>query len=311
MNRKTICVLVPTYNEEENIGALYKRVTKVFDKQLSKYDMRLLFIDNDSMDRTRSFIRELASKDSRVSAIFNMSNFGYSRSVFYGLQASEGDATVLLNADMQDPPELIPEFITKWEEGYKNVLGIKQTSKETRLIRALRNLYYKIVKKVASTEQIEQFNGFGLYDASFIKAIRRVSDTEPYLKGIVSEYAGNYCRVPYEHQEREFGKASNQTFNAMYDFGMQAITSYSKTLLRLPTFVGALVAVFACLIFIVSFILFIFGDPWIIEHWIGTGILLALGVQLFFTGIVGEYIASIRTRTMSRPIVIESERINF
>ena len=312
MSKKTICVLVPTYNEEDNIEYVYERVTQVFKRDLANYNYQLLFIDNCSTDRTQELICTLCERDKNVRAIFNAKNFGYSRSVFYGLQNSGGDATFLVNADLQDPPELLPRFIEKWEEGYKNVIGVKSRSNERWLMRSLRKIYYFIIRKMSSIEQIEQFNGFGLYDASFISTIRDIKDAEPYLKGIISEFAGDLYKIPYEHQDRLYGKPANQKFSIMYDYGMLAITSYSNTLLRMPAFIGILFSVVALCIAVVELVAGAMGvDFGLGQNWIALLVLFALGLQLFFTGMVGEYVASIRTRTMARPLAVEKERVNF
>ena len=176
---KTITIVIPTYNEEKNIMAVYERVCDLFAEVLKQYKMQILFIDNASADRSRSLIEELCTRDQRVQAIFNTTNFGFSRSSFYGLSQAEGDCAVMLYADMQDPPEVIPQFVKKWEEGYKIVTGIKSQSKESRIMYVIRGIYYNLIAKIAEGEHIKQFDGFGLYDSSFIRVLRKLKDPIP------------------------------------------------------------------------------------------------------------------------------------
>ena len=188
MSAKTVTVVIPTYNEEKNIKNIYNRVRDVFETELVEYQMQILFIDNASTDDSRHIIEDLCKIDDRVQAIFNATNFGFSRSSYYGLSQAEGDCAVMLYADMQDPPEMIPQFVKKWEEGYKVVTGIKSKSKENPIMYAIREGYYKLLSKISETEHIKQFDGFGLYDASFVKFLRNLRDSMPYLRGLVAEY---------------------------------------------------------------------------------------------------------------------------
>jgi len=309
---KTITIVVPTYNEEANIQSIYDRVQEVFAASLSDYGMQLLFIDNDSQDGTRALIRGLAEKDERVQAIFNATNFGFSKSCFHGLSQAEGDCAVLMFADMQDPPEVIPEMVRKWEEGYKIVLGIKSKSRENRLMYLIRSVYYGILEKISETEHIRQYDGFGLYDAAFVKQLRKLLDPMLYLRVLVAEIGYRHAEVEYTQELRKAGKS---TFSLMkyYDVAMLGITSSSKIVMRMATFLGMGLGVVCMIVAIITFILklcnwqyFNAGTAAII-----VGIFFIGVVQLFFLGFVGEYILNINVRTMNHPIVLEEERINL
>lgn len=309
---KTITVVVPTYNEEGNIQAIYDRVLSVFETSLVGYGMQILFIDNDSQDGTRTLIRELAAKDERVQAIFNATNFGFSKSCFYGLSQAEGDCAVLMFADMQDPPEVIPEMVSKWEEGYKIVLGIKSKSRENKLMYLIRGIYYGILKKISETEHISQYDGFGLYDATFIEQLRKLHDPMPYLRGIVSEIGYRHAEVEYTQELRKAGK-STFSFMKYYDVAMLGITSSSKIVMRMAVFLGMGLGAVCMIVALITLILklcnwqyFNAGTAAII-----VGIFFIGAVQLFFLGFLGEYIVNINVRTMNHPIVVEEERINL
>ncbi|MBO4877880.1 MAG: glycosyltransferase [Ruminococcus sp.] len=308
---KKISVLVPTYNEQDNVIPLSQAITAEFEK-LPQYDYEIVFIDNDSKDSTRERIRGLCAGDSHIKAIFNAKNFGQSNSPYYGLTQTTGDCTILMCADFQDPVEMIPVLIKEWENGYRIVSAIKTTSKENKFIRFLRTCYYKSLKKLSDVEQIEHFTGFGLYDKSFIDILRELKDPTPFLRGIVAEFGSKRKEIPYEQQLRKSGKSSNN-FYSLYDLAMLSFTSYTKIGLRLATFVGLFISLGSFLVALVYFIMkLIFWDtfnagiaPLII------GIFFLGAVQLIFLGLIGEYILSINKRIMNRPLVIEEERINF
>lgn len=309
---KTISIVVPTYNEELNIQNIYERVCALFETQLKNYEMELLFVDNASHDSTRKLIEGLARKDKRVQAIFNATNFGFSKSSFYGLSQAEGDAAVLMYADMQDPPEVIPKMVEEWEKGYRIVVGIKSKSRESKIMYFIRSIYYKLLTKISETEHIEHFDGFGLYDTSFIEELRKLNDPLPYLRGLVAEIGYERAEVEYEQNKREKGKT---TFNFMryYDVAMLGLTSSSKAIMRMATFLGMGLSAICFLLAIVTLILklidwnyFDVGTAVII-----IGIFFVGGVQIFFLGFLGEYIANINIRTMQHPIVVEDRRINM
>ena len=310
---KRISVLVPTYNEEENVGPLATAIEGVFQNELqNKYDYEIVFIDNDSADSTRSILRELGATNKRIKAVLNAKNFGQFNSPYYGLLQTTGDATILMCADFQDPVEMIPKFIAKWEEGFKIVIGQKTASKENKIMYFLRSCYYRTIKKFSDVEQIEHFTGFGLYDKDFINVLRDLNDPTPFLRGIVAELGFKRTEIPYEQQQRRAGKTSNN-FYRLYDAAMLSFTSYTKIGLRLATFVGFFIAVISFLVALAYLILkLIFWDLFIM----GTapiliGMFLLGAIQLIFIGLMGEYILSMNARVMNRPLVIEEERINF
>ncbi len=309
---KKISILVPTYNEEENVAPLSEAIIGVFSNALKEYDYEILFIDNDSRDNTRPILRELCAKNSRIKAIFNTKNFGQFNSPYYGLLQTTGDCTVLLCADFQDPVEMIPEFVQEWGAGYKIVIGQKTTSKESRIMYFLRSCYYKTIKKFSNVEQIEHFTGFGLYDREFVEVLRNLDDPTPFLRGIVAELGFRRKQIPYEQQKRRAGKTSNN-FMRLYDAAMLSFTSYTKIGLRMATFIGFGIAMVSFVIALVYLVLkLIFWNTFVA----GTapiliGMFFLGAVQLLFMGMIGEYILSINQRIMKRPLVIEEERINF
>lgn len=309
---KTITVVIPTYNEESNIMMTYERLKHVFTSSLPDYQLELLYIDNYSTDSSRARIRALAEQDMHVKAIFNARNFGFTRSTYYGLSQASGDCAVLMYADMQDPPEVIPEMVRKWEAGSKVVVGIKNKSKESKVLYFIRKIYYRFIAKISEIEHIEQYDGFGLYDQSFIRVLREVKDSMPYLRGIVSELGFQKTEVFYEQDVRKHGK-SKFNFLKMYDVAMLGITSYSKVFMRISTFSGLIIGAISMAIALFTLckkLLFWNSFP-IGTAAISIGVFFLGGVQLFFIGIIGEYISNINTRVMGRPLVIEECRVNF
>ncbi len=310
--KKTISIMVPTYNEEENIELMYKGLKELFKKDLSNYQYEILFIDNKSKDNTRKLIRKICEKDKNVKAIFNAQNFGQFNSPYYGLINTTGDCTISVAADFQDPIEMIPKFIKEWENGYKIVIGIKNKSQESKLVYFLRSLYYKLIKKFSEVEQIEHFTGFGLYDKEFIKILKELDDPEPYLRGIVSELGYERKEIPFTQPKRERGNSSNNWYS-LYDAAMLGITSYTKIGLRFATILGFIVSFLSIIVALVYLVLklcmwnsFQAGiAPLII------GVFLLGGMQIFFIGFLGEYILKINQRVMHRPLVIVEERLNM
>ena len=309
---KTISVMIPCYNERENVRPIYEAVKGVITKELPGYNYEILFIDNKSKDDTRDIIRSICKEDINVKAIFNIKNFGQFNSPYYGICQTSGDCTITLCADFQDPPELIPKMVNEWENGHKVITMVKTSSKENKIMYAVRSLYYKIIKKMSEVEQIDQFTGFGLYDRSFVDILRSLKDPTPFIRGIVAEYAPDHLEIPYEQANRRAGKSSNN-FYTLFDAAMLSFTSYTRTGLRIATFAGGIIAFASFIIAIIYLILklvhwntFIAGNaPLLI------GVFFLGGVQLIFIGLLGEYIMSINTRIMNRPLVIEEERINF
>lgn len=308
---KKISILIPCYNEEENIKEISKAIINEINR-LENYDYELVFIDNCSTDNTQNLITELCRENDKIKAIFNCKNFGQFNSPYYGLQQTTGDCTILICADFQEPVEMIPKFIKEWENGYKIVIGIKNKSRENKLMYFLRSCYYKIIKKLSSTEQIEHFTGFGLYDKDFIEVLKKLDDPTPFLRGIVAELGFKRKDIQYEQQKRKAGKTHNN-FYTLYDAAMLSFTSYTKAGLRLATLTGIVIAGISFIIGMIYLILkLIYWDRFAA----GTipiliGMCFLGSIQLFFIGLVGEYILSINSRIMKRPLVIEEKRINF
>jgi polyisoprenyl-phosphate glycosyltransferase len=310
-DKKKISVLTPCYNEEGNIEELYRQVKRVFEG-LVKYDYEHIFIDNASQDGTVSVLKGIAAKDHRVKIIVNTRNFGIIRSGYYGLTQARGDAVVVLVADLQDPPYLIAEFIKKWEEGYRVVKGIKTCSKENFIIYGIRTFYYYLAGKLADIKLSSHFTGFGLYDRKVIDALRTIDDPYPYLRGIIAELGFKSAEIKYTQARRKSGKTS-YNFHELCNTAMLGITTHSRIPLRLATVSG----------FIMSLLSFVIGVGYLIAKLIFwerfplgiapmiISIFLLSSVQLFFIGILGEYIGLIHLRTLKRPLVVESERINF
>ena len=246
MRTKTISVLIPTYNEEENARPIYEAVRDEIKKELPEYDYEILFIDNKSQDNTRKIIEGICAEDKNVRAIFNAKNFGQFNSPYYGLIHTSGDCTISLCADFQDPVDTIPRLVHEWEKGYKIVCAIKTSSKENPLMYFLRGCYYKFIHAVSSVSMIEQFTGFGLYDKSFIDVLRNLGDCTPFYRGIVPELGFDITKIEYTQAKRRAGKTSNN-WKTLYDAAMLSFTSYTKIFLRLPTILGGLMAGFSAL----------------------------------------------------------------
>lgn len=310
--KKKISIVIPTYNEEENIRPVTEAVIYELNTNLSEYNYEILIIDNNSYDKTRSIIRKLCQENKRIRAIFNEKNFGPDNSPYYGLLQSSGDCSILFCADFQDPIEMIHAMVHEWEKGYTVVTAIKTESQENKAVRFFRTLYYKFIKRIADTEIIEHFTGFGCYDKSFLDILRKLDDSAPFLRGVVAEFAGNRLEMPYEQKKRRAGK-SHIKFWVLYDMAMRSFTSYTKVGLRMATFMGFFVALLSILIALVYLAIklihwnaFDMGVPVIL-----VGMFFLGAIQLIFMGLIGEYILAINQRTMKRPLVIEHERINF
>lgn len=309
---KTVSVVVPTYNEEENAVPMAEAVIKLFEGELKHYDLELIFIDNHSKDSTRQILRKLCEENRKIKCIFNARNFGPFNSPYYGMIQSAGDCTVLLCADFQDPVHLIVDFVREWENGYKIVVGIKTDSKENRMMYFLRSCYYKLIKKLSDIDQIEHFTGFGLYDKDFVDILRNLGDPSPFLRGIVAELGFVRKEIPYRQEKRRAGKSSYNLYK-LYDAAMLSFTSYTKIGLRLATFTGIGCS---CVSLLIAVIYLIYKLVYWERFAAGTapiliGIFLFGSLQLFFIGLLGEYIMNINSRIMNRPLVIEEERINF
>lgn len=309
---KVISIVVPCFNEEENVIPLSEAIINMFQKDLPSYDYEIVFIDNDSKDSTRDKIRMLCNNNAKIKAIFNAKNFGQFNSPYYGLMQATGDCAILMAADFQDPVEVVPKFVKEWEAGYKIVSGIKTASKESKIMYFLRSCYYKMIKKMSEVEQIEHFTGFGLYDQSFIDVLRKLEDPTPFLRGVVAELGYRRTEVSYTQPQRRAGMTSNNWYR-LYDAAMLSFTSYTKIGLRIATMLGFLMSAISVIVAGIYFVLKLLN--WNMYAAGTTPIILGIFVlgslQLFFIGLIGEYLMAINTRVMNRPLVVEEERINF
>jgi glycosyltransferase involved in cell wall biosynthesis len=309
---KKISIVTPCYNEEPNVEEVYKRVKAQMDMLKGQYSYEHIFIDNASTDHTVDILRKLAENDKNVKVIMNAMNFGHIRSPFYGLCQATGHAAMLMVADLQDPPELIPQFIAQWEQGRKVVIGVKNKSRENPLMYGLRSMFYKAIKAMSETRQIENFTGFGLYDRSFIQLLRSIDDPYPYMRGLVAEYGGDLGEVYFTQPKRLHGKTHNN-FYTLYDMAMLGFVNHSKIPLRMASFIGFTVGALSLLVAVAYLIYKLcYWD----EFQLGAaplviGLFFFAAIQLFFLGIVGEYVGSILTQVRRRPLVIEKGRINF
>lgn len=310
--KKLLSFVIPCYNEEGNVEDISSAVVKLFKKELANYDYEIIFIDNDSKDKTRELIRKICKKDKKIKAIFNAKNFGQFNSPYYGLLNTKGDAVISIAADFQEPVEIVPKFVKAWEEGYKIAIGVRKTSTDNFILRQLKKFYYYLANKFSNVDQIRMFTGFGLYDKDFINILRSLDDPTPFFRGIVAELGYKRKEIEFDQGKRTKGKTSNN-FYSLYDAAMLSFTSYTKIGLRMATFVGGIAFVLSLIIAIVYLIMkLIWWDRFqagMIPMLLG---MLFLGsVQIFFIGIIGEYVLAINQRTMKRPLVVEEERINF
>jgi len=308
---RLISIVTPCYNEEENVREVYEQVKQVFD-DLKDYTYEHVFIDNASKDKTVAILREIAKNDKLVKVIVNTRNFGQIRSPYYAMLQAKGDAVISIAADLQDPPCLIKEFIRKWEEGYKVVMGIKKQSEESRIIFGLRKLYYRVLRRLSDVELVEQYMGFGLYDRQVVEILRDLDDPYPYLRGLVADIGFESAKIEYVQPIRKKGNTKNN-FYTLFDMAMLGVVSYSKVPLRLATMLGFVLAVISLLAAIFYFIYkIIFWESFSLGIApLVVGLFFFASVQLLFIGIVGEYIGFIYTQVLKRPLVIEKERINF
>lgn len=310
--KKVISILVPTYNEEENVEPLSEAIIEEIGKNLPQYDYELVFIDNDSNDRTREKIRGLCAGNPKIRAIFNAKNFGQFNSPYYGLLQTSGECTILMCADFQDPIYMIPKLVHEWEQGNKIVIGIKSKSKENKIMYFLRSCYYKLIKRMSSVEQIEHFTGFGLYDKEFIDVLRDLDDPTPFLRGIVAELGFKRKDIEYQQERRRAGKTHNNWYS-LYDAAMLSFTSYTKVGMRIATILGFILSGISILVALMYLIMkLVFWERFVAGMTpILLGIFIFGSIQLFFIGLLGEYIMNINSRVTRRPLVIEEERVNF
>jgi glycosyltransferase involved in cell wall biosynthesis len=308
---KLISVVTPCYNEEENVDEIYQQIKAVF-ANIKDYRYEHVFIDNASTDKTVALLRVIAQKDTNVKVIVNARNFGHIRSPYYGMLHASGDAVVMIAADLQDPPALIPDFIQQWEAGFKVVVGVKPSTQEAFPMSAIRRTYYRFIAKIADMRLIKNFTGFGLYDRSVVTVLRQIDDAYPYFRGLISEIGFPVAEIPYDQPLRTRGTSKNN-FYSLYDMALLGITTHSKLPIRMATMGGFLLSLVSFIAAMVFFVLKL-----VLWNHFPVGIapilisMFFLGsVQLFFIGILGEYVLSIHTQALKRPLVVEMERINF
>lgn len=307
-----LSVVAGCFNEEENVGELYERVCRVFANDLPNYDFEFILIDNRSTDGTVRVLKEIAKKDKRVKIIVNNRNFGALRSTYHAWLQAKGDAIIALASDLQDPPELISQFVQKWEEGFKIVLGQKTNSEESLLLSSVRKAYYETITRLSDIELVKNVTGFGLYDRRVIEDIRKIGDPQPYIRGLICDLGYDRALIPFNQPARKRG-ITTQNFYSLWELGMLGITNHSKVPLRLATFGGFCVS---ALSFLAAFAYLIYKLLFWESFQVGTaplviGMFFIGAVQLVFIGLLGEYIGSIHTQVVRRPLVIEKERINF
>ena len=308
---KLISVVTSCLNEEDNVVVLHERIRAQFEGR-EGYAFEHIFIDNGSTDSTVERVKSMAKADSRVKLIVNARNFGHVRSPLHAMFQAKGDAVVMMASDLQDPPELIGEFIRRWEAGYLIAVGIKPRSSETLVMGMARRIYYRLIGRLADVQLIPNFTGFGLYDRSVVELVREIDDPYPYFRGLIAELGIRYATVEFVQPQRIRGFTKNN-FYTLYDLAMLGLTSHSKLPLRLATMAGFLLSglsLLTSLVYLVMKLLF-----WN-EFSVGTapvliGLFFFAAVQLFFIGLVGEYVAAIHTQIVKRPLVIERERVNL
>ena len=308
--KKLISIVTPCYNEEENIDELYQRIVAVMNTL--SYDYEHICIDNASTDATVKKIKDIAAKDKRVKLIVNARNFGHIKSPYYGILQSRGDACILIASDLQDPPEMIVDFIKKWESGFKTVLAVKPESEESSVMFFLRKTYYRLISKISEVPLVKNATGAGLFDRAVINILRDIQDPYPYFRGLLCEIGFPIATVPFKQPIRQRGVTKNN-FYTLYDIAMLGITNHSKVPLRLMAMSGFLLSFLSLLVafgFLVAKLInwnsFQLGTaPMLI------GIFFFGAIQTFFIGVLGEYVSSIHTQVRKIPLVVELERVNF
>ena len=308
---KFISVITPCFNEETNVAEVYERVKAVFAK-IPQYSYEHIFCDNDSSDATVALLRQICAVDKNIKVIINSRNFGHTRSPHNALLQAKGACIISVVCDLQDPPEMIPLFLENWEQGYKCVAGVKRKSTDSIFLSMARKGYYWLVGRLGDIDLIPNYTGFGLYDRVMVEEIRKMDDHNPYFRGMVADIGFPICKIPYEQPIRKRGVTKNN-FYSLYDMAMLGITTHSRIPIRVATVGGFIMSVIALLISLVylvaKIILWNHFDFGLAPELIG--IYFFGSVQLFFIGILGEYIGNIYTQVLKRPLVVEKERINF
>jgi len=310
MNKKLISIVTPCYNEADNIDELCQRIEKVMESL--PYDYEHICIDNCSTDSTVSKIKAKAAVDKRIKLIVNARNFGHIRSPYYGILQSRGDACILIASDLQDPPEMIIEFVKKWEQGFKTVLAVKPESEESAIMFNLRKAYYRLIAKISEVPLVKNATGSGLFDRAVVDILRSINDPYPYFRGLLCEIGYPIAKVPFKQPRRKRGITKNN-FYTLYDIAMLGITNHSKVPLRLMAMSGFLLAFMSLLVAIFFFVAkLLYWDSFQLGMTpILIGIFFFGAIQTFFIGVLGEYISSIHTKVRNMPLVVEMERVNF
>ncbi len=312
MHKRLISVVTPSFNEADNINELCDRIRASMFALSDRFDYEHIIIDNASTDQTVALARKLAEEDHNIKIIVNTRNFGPVRSPYYGVVAAFGDAVVLIAADLQDPPELIEEYIKKWEEGFDIVLPTKPRSDESLVMQRIRKTYYKLLNSISDVPLENNATGAGLFDKKVVDTLRGISDPYPYFRGLVCDLGFSRCTVDFVQPKRKRG-VSKASIYGMFDQALLAMTKHSKLPLRLMTFLGIGLGF---LTFITSILFFVLKLIYWNSFAMGLAPLLIGGffvasIQFFFLGILGEYVGMILTHVRNMPLVIERERINF
>lgn len=310
-SRKLISIVSGCYNEELNIPELHERITRAMEN-FPQYDYEILLIDNASQDKSVEVIRSIAAKDKRLKAIVNVRNFGHIRSPYHALLLAQGDAVIGMASDLEDPPELIPAFIRKWEEGYKIAIGVRTKSAETGLMPLMRKAYYSLITRISEVDQVQNFTGFGLYDKQVMDLLREMQDPYPYFRGLICELGFPRAEIPFEKPVRKRG-LSKGGFFIYLDSALLGIVNHSKAPLRLATLIGLGISVVS---FLMGFYYLVRKLLFWNEFQIGLAPLIVgqyffIGALFVMLGLVGEYVGLIVTHVVRRPLVVEKERINF
>ncbi|MBC5763629.1 glycosyltransferase family 2 protein [Ramlibacter albus] len=307
---KLISIVTPCYNESENVVELHERIAAAMAKL--PYDYEHICIDNASTDDTVAKLKAIAATDKRLKIIVNARNFGHVRSPYYAILQAKGDAVIAIASDLQDPPEMIPEFIEKWEQGYKTVMAVKPQSQESPLMFLVRRTYYMLITRISDVPLVQNATGAGLFDRAVIDVMRDLDDPYPYVRGLVSEIGLPIATVPFKQPRRKRGITKNN-FYTLYDVAMLGITNHSKVPLRLMTMGGFAVSILSLLVaFFYLAAKLLFWDSFQLGIApILIGIFFFGAVQLFCIGMLGEYIGSIHTKLRKLPLVVEAERVNF
>lgn len=307
-----ISVVVPCYNDEKSVEELCTQLVDEFENQLSEFDYEIILADDHSKDQTESVIEKLCSQNRKIKAVFNATNFGFDRNVFSAMTYATGDCAFLIFGDLQDPPEMLTEFVNRWKQGYKCILGQRTGSNEDHVKYRMRKIYYDLMDSIAENQLAKMVNGFGLYDREFLNVLKDIHEVSPFFKSVIAEYGMNICLVPYQQNDSRRGK-SNFNLLKNYDFVMHGLTASTKILMRSATFfsllVGALSIIFAIYVFIrklINWNSYPFGDASLL-----VGMFLIGAVLLFFLGIMGEYVLNINERVSQKPRTVVGKKINM